>query len=398
MGTFSSNGYIKSSASDIKADFTAFYQNNSIKYNKATANIQNNLIDTSIPQIMWLENQIGDLANGYALTTSNFIKEMIAANFGLDYRTAKNAQATIEFSGTAGTYIPAGTELNESFVTTESTIIGDSGKGYANAESTSNFTFAAGQINQIKTSGLDGVTATNPTATLQAIPAQTYSDMELQVMRRLRNAHIGATDYIKMKLLELEGTADKLINIYHHANGIAAVVGGGNSYDICKTLFDCVSSPNMFNAVQGDSKTDRIVSKVIKYGGDVNTYTMKYVLPKKIPVSALIKLSVNDNSINAGLIRQAVISKFTELVDGLYVGEKFHKNMLRSMIFEVFRSFGLSEKYIPTMDVTFTNKETGLEMTFGADDYLLGSNFDTYFEITGDASGGGANLIFQYVN
>lgn len=379
MGTFTSAGYSKNTATELKEQFVTSYEADGTNYVKSSANVQNNLIDTIMPFQLFIENEMGDLANGYSLTSANFIKETISSNLGLDYRQAKNAQATIKFTGAVGTYIPMGTELNGGFVTTESATIGDSGTAFANAESTSLDSFAANTITTIQTGGLDGVTATNPSAAISAIGAETYAERELATMRKLRNAHVGSVDYLKMKLLEVEGTTEQLINVYAAGLTTIVVCGGGNAYDICKVLFDSTPTPAIFTATQSDGKTDRIVTKTIKYGGNVNSYTISYVTPKLLEPEAVITISVNDTSVNMGLIRKAVSERAEALINGLNVGEKFNKNMLRSLVFSIFKEYGLSEWSAPVINISFTLG--GAAMNFDANDVLQGTGYDTYFKM-----------------
>lgn len=377
---FTRLGYITRTADAVKSDLKDWVGRKTTTFAKQTADIQNNLLDTATPVIMEVENLLADFANSYAPTYANdFMWEVLAQSLGLKYKDASQSSVTLLFTGNPGDYIPANTKVTGNFTTSDSVILGTTGTAYATAYSDTEGSYPANTITEILSSVPNGVTVTNPSASIEATSAMTNDELKLSAQRKLRNARISSYDYAILNLVEL-GVVDRLINFklqdVNGVNCIEAVVGGGDVDEVANVLFNSFLVPTKLVSNPSDNDTSRTATATINFFN--NPFEIKWTLPKEIKVQIKLTLTLKDAVINSEQFKISLQELIDEEINGRRCGTPLNKALLNSFVYEVITGMNIEGYKISTIVWEITDEATGQVMDWDKNDYLVGINFDTY--------------------
>lgn len=377
---FTEKGFVKRSPAEIKEALSKWLIENSFGFTNQTADIQNNILDTFVPCILEMENLTADIANGYAPGYANqFMWEILAQNNGLEYKDESKSSVVLKFSGEAGTYIPANTKTNGDFVTENSVILDTTGNAYVTAYSTSDEEYQANTITEIMTSVPNGVTVTNPTSSTPAQPATTDDELKLNAQRKFRNALISNEDYCTMKLLELKGTSERLINYRitgdTNRNTIECVIGGGDVNEVANVLFNSFVKPSDFNSTPSDNDSNRTVTQRVKFFS--GEFEIKWTLPKELKIAINLSLSLTSTNLSADTFKQYLEEKLSAEINSRKLGTPLNIATLNKIMYD-----GLVYHNVDITDVSRADwsisDDKGKALSFDKNDMLNDVYFDVY--------------------
>lgn len=377
---FTEKGFVKRSPAEIKEALSKWMIENSYGFTNQTADIQNNILDTFIPCILEMENLTADIANGYAPAYANqFMWEILAQNNGLEYKDESQSSVVLKFSGEPGTYIPANTKLNNDFVTENSVVLDTTGNAYVTAYSTSDGEYDANTITEILSSVPNGVTVTNPASATPAKPAMTADELKLNAQRKFRNALISNEDYCTMKLLELKGIDERLINYRitgdTNRNTIECVIGGGDVNEVANVLFNSFVKPSDFNSTPSDNDTNRTVTTRIKfYSGD---FEIKWTLPKELKIAINLSMSLSSSNLSGDTFKQYLEEKLSEEINSRRVGTPLNIATLNKIVYDGLDYYNVDIADVSRVDWSISDGN-GKAISFDKNDMLNDIYFDVY--------------------
>lgn len=379
---FTAEGYVKRSAEEIKNSLTTRLQNDYPSFRQWTADVQNNLLDTAVVPILEVENLLADFANSFAPGFANdFMWEQLAASLSLQYKENSQASVSLQFSGPVGAYIPPNTEVKGNFKTIQGVSINASGFAYITAYSDTTTVYAAGEIDTILTStGVEGLTVTNPSASIPAQSVESNDALKTRGQAILRNPRVGTVDYALSRVLEVKGTAERTTSFVLNQNSslgrIEPIIAGGETDEIATALVhsfiglgDLVSEPS-------DNDTARTASWVMKYYG--SDLEIKWTLPKLITVDVQVQMSFKNISAYKGKLEELIKNKFENSLNNLKVGSPINKIMLESLVVDSVKEMSIDPQYINTLAFKLSNQETSTDLTFDSYGYVAEIKKDIY--------------------
>ena len=378
---FTSEGYVKRTASEVKTDLQNWMNANVKGYTSQAADIQSNLLDTSVAPILQLENVCGDFANGYAPTyANNFMWQLLAQSLGLPYKAATQSQVVLQFTGNAGTYIPAGTQTNGGFATEDSIILGTTGVGSVTAYSDTSAEYAANTITQITTTISEGVTVTNPSASIKAQDATSIDELKLAAQRKLRNSRKSNTDYCKQLLLELDGTQERMVGFaireVAQQASIEVVCGGGDLDEVANAIFNGFLVPSRFVSQPSDNDTARTITRNITFYN--SPFTVKWTLPKVLNLGVELALHLKDVVINTNNFQSLLQTQLENEINTRNVGTPLNIALLDDMVYDIIANLGIDKYKISKVEWTIKNADDASVLTFDKNNFLEAIKFDIY--------------------
>lgn len=384
MAGFTISGYVKRTPAEIKASMLSRNQQYNPGFAEWSADIQNNLLDTSVQPVLEVENLMADTANSFAPGNSNdFMKEQLAATLGLKYKDETKAKVTLKFSGDVGVYIPKGTKVSEDFTTDAAVSIASTGTAYVTASSESTATFAAGAINEIKSVVDSSLSVTNPAASMPYKAAESADELWRRAQQRLRNPNIGSTDYAQSLILQCEGTEERLVNFNFidsdTKRGIEAIVGGGDTAEVASALFQAFASLQNLVSAPSNNETDRSVVWNLSYYGSVLPIT--WTAPKRLNLSIEIAVTFYYVSVYEGKLAEQAQSLFEGEINERKVGMPISKTLFDSLVMQAISTMNVELQYVSKIDYTIKDNDTSSALAWDANNYLQGIEKDVYTEL-----------------
>ena len=303
------------------------------------------------------------------------------------------AQATVRFTGSAGTLIPVDTQVSNGGTTKlyvkVQGIIGAVGYVDLLCESKEETTAEIG-ANTITTlvDAVPGVTSiTNPLAGTSGIPAETIAEYKQAVYNRIQSPRYGTDARARDLLRAVPGVDSRLIafrtldliktilgsTVYFR--GIECVVGGGDDYEVAAALYSAFLQTKNLLSNPSNSETARTVSV------DVTLFNsaapVEYTRPKLSDIGLSINVKINGklttNDVAEGILQPA----FETYFDSLIVGTAVSTASMNNIIYDSFAASGIGTDRIGT--ITYTVTVDGLPATI-TDGYLVAA-FDQYFAL-----------------
>lgn len=382
MAGFTSTGYVKRTASEIKSSLVSYMQKTNATYQELSADVQNNLLDTSVATVSEVENAVSSLANSFGPSfqgDNGFMWEQQAASMGLKYKDETKSKATLKFTGDAGLYIPANTETKYGYKTDVSITLDSTGTGYVSASSDDESVYAAGAIDSIATKVSDTLTVTNPSATIPYQPEETNDELKIRSQRTIRSPRVGGLDYALLQLTSVEGVQERLCNFNFSQTtlkrGIEVIAGGGNSNEVANAIFKSFFDIGNLISDPSDGETDRTSKFTINYYG--SPIDIVWTLPKELKLDITVQVAFRYVNVYSGTLSSQVQTAFENLLNNRKVGLPLNKNLLDSLIYEEVAKLGISLQYLQSITYLI-NDDKGNPLDFDGYNYLAAVKKDVY--------------------
>lgn len=375
MAVLNENGYTKSTAEEIKASLVEKIKQRIPEFEELDADIQNNLLDTSITGLLYYENLVSVLLNAYAIDYSCqdlFLKQ--AEELGLRRKNSFRAKAKIEFTGSPGDLIPRGTkvgwvdDISFYFETEKTHVIGSTGKVEVDCYGGANRAFKPHTIQKIITVLDEGIGATNNEYTMANVVEEDFNEFKLRSQARLRSPRMGGKVYAETQIKAIDGVDPRLVafytkdyqtsyedelqqTIYMHIKGIEAVIGGGDEFEVANALYHSffetqklISEPSGKDQADIDERKKEI--NLYLYN---NKVAIQFTRPKKLDLNLKFFITFDGNYVSAASIQGATISSITDYINNLKVGT----NVSLYAIFDLVNK-DLAKLGIPASAITST--------------------------------------------
>lgn len=389
-------GYEKRTPDQIKEVLTRELEIRGTEFSSLPADVQNNLIDTTIPILMQFENITAEVLNGYGPDYANdFIWLNLANSLGLLRKSAVKAQVELKFSGTPGTYIPRDTQVG-AFKTDESVTLDSTGTAYIVAYSEQEGVFAeAESLTEINATISDSLTVVNPEASIENLAQESVTELRDRARTLLRSSRKGGIDYALAKLKSVKGVNPQLvkfrfvdysykavendIEILRNTRGIEAIVGGGDANQVAGALFDSFLETAKLISEPSNNETQRTISAIIDYYG--SKLPIKFTRPKNLSLKIRMTFTFKDVIVTSTSAEGIVKQPLTDFINNRQLGAPLNKNTLDMLIFSKFAEHGVDTTGFVKIGYTITNGDEPVE--FDSEGFLDIIKHDCYLTLAG---------------
>lgn len=387
------NGYIKRTASEIKQDLIDRLRLTIPDFTEQPADLQNDILDTSIEGILQYEDLLSTLFNAYSPSFSNEdLFKKFAESVGLRQRYSFSAQVTLTFTGKYGDLVPKGTivtsEGGAEFITTENVVISTTSTANVLALSETEEIFQPGEINILKSVITEGISVTNLSASLKYIPTETAKELTARAQAKLRSARTGGKLYATQLLKGLPGVDSRLISFYNreseqvinqqtmYVKGIEAVVGGGKDEVVALALYKSfLETAKLISLPSGQesSRTKEVVLYIYN-----NPVPIVFTRPKLLEIG--LEMNINFSSaLSTPLALQGITQDaVTAYINSLNVGIKVSKFALINITMPLLVDAGIPAHTIKAFEFRYKIGETGSYANFSSDGFIPEVEHDCY--------------------
>lgn len=387
------NGYIKRTASEIKQDLIDRLRLTIPDFTEQPADLQNDILDTSIEGILQYEDLLSTLFNAYSPSFSNEdLFKKFAESVGLRQRYSFSAQVTLTFTGKYGDFVPKGTivtsEGGAEFITTENVVISTTSTANVLALSETEEIFQPGEINILKSVITEGISVTNLSASLKYIPTETAKELTARAQAKLRSARTGGKLYATQLLKGLPGVDSRLISFYNreseqvinqqtmYVKGIEAVVGGGKDEVVALALYKSfLETAKLISLPSGQesSRTKEVVLYIYN-----NPVPIVFTRPKLLEIG--LEMNINFSSaLSTPLALQGITQDaVTAYINSLNVGIKVSKFALINITMPLLVDAGIPAHTIKSFEFRYKIGEAGAYVNFSSDGFIPEVEHDCY--------------------
>lgn len=389
------NGYVKRSATEIKADIVAKLQQRVPDFTEQDADLQNDLLDTSIEPILQYEDLMNALFNAYSPGYSNDdMFRKFAESLGLRQRAEFKAQVTLTFSGKYGDFIPANTIVTDEngtveFKTQENVVCDTTGTADVLALSETEDIWNSGELKVIKTIIGDGISVINKSDSLKYIPSETEAELKARAQAKLRSVRQGGKMYAEGLLAGVEGVDRRLIAFYdktivsefeqntYYSKGIECVIGGGSDAQVAKALYLSFLETQKLISQPSNKEESTRKRSVFLYIYN-NPVQIDFTRPKLLEVGIQMNIAFT-SAVSTPVALQALTQKaVTEYINSLKVGMQVNKYSLIEIIIPILVDAGMPSRIMKKIDFKYKIGKTGSYTFFNSDGFIKEIEFDCY--------------------
>lgn len=395
-------GYVKRTALEIKTDIVNSLRQTIPEFTEQNADLQNNLIDSSIEGILVYEDMMNALFNAYSPDFSNddiFFK--FAESLGLRQKPKFQAQTTITFSGKYGDFIPKGTIITDEnktceFITQDNVVCDTTGTASVLALSETEDIYPANTLTEIKTilatdKTKTPITATNKVDSLKYIAEETNAELKARSQAKLRSVRQGGKMYADGLLKGIDGVDRRLVAFYDKTiqynegddkqfwvKGIEAVVGGGSDEEVAKALYLSFLETQKLISKPSNDETDRS-KQVTLYIYD-NPVSIEFTRPKVLEIGIMCYVAFTATLASPVALQYLTQNDVTKYVNSLKVGTNINKYSLIEIIMPLIVGAGMPSHTIKSIDFKYKIKGIDGERykEFNKDGYIEEILFDCY--------------------
>ena len=347
------NGYTQRTYDQILDELKRFLLIRLPEFTNQPADIQNNILNTSIASLMQYEQLMSSVFNSFNLAFSNkdlYLKQ--AEELGLRQKEEFQAQVVLTFKGEKGQYIPANIVVSDEaqtvkFTTQEAFTIPSTKEKSVIAKADTEEVYAANTLTKIITTLPDTVTVTNNNDSLVKIPAETFEQLRARAQAKLRAARMGGRIYAEQLLKGVDGVDPRLVAFYaleydveaekddgslitKEIKGIHAVVGGGDDYEVAGALYQAFFETQKIRSEPSFDEANRTVNVDLSIYNAIIPVT--FTRPKLYKLWIKMSLSL----LSAGLasketVKSGTQNELTEYINSLTVGTKVNQYALMSI-------------------------------------------------------------------
>lgn len=393
-----SQGFVKRTAAEIKEDIVNSLRQTIPEFMEQDADLQNNLIDTSIEALLQYENQMAALFNAYSPAFANDdLFNKFAESLGLRLRQEFKAQAMLTFTGKFGDFIPKNTICTDEkgtveFVTQDNAVCDTTGTANVLALSETEEVYEAGAINAIKTILSSNMSVTNKVDTLKYIPAETSAELKARSQAKLRSVRQGGKMYAESVLKGIEGVDrrlvafyDKTIQITHESNqfylkGIEAVIGGGSDEEVAKALYlsfletqKLISNPS-----NNEAATRKKSITLYIYNNPVE---VQFTRPKLLEIGIEMNIAFTSAISTPTALQNLTQDAVTKYINSLQVGTSINKYGLIEIVMPLLTGAGMPSYTFKDIGFKYKLGKAGQYQAFNANGFINEIDFDCYVSL-----------------
>lgn len=363
--------------------------------------LQQNLIDSSVEVLAYIEQTIGTLFNSFSTDyATNPMFDRLGRSFGITRKAAIYSSANVVFSGAAGIVIPEGVEVTDAdgnikVKTAEQAVIPTTGSVTIFCES-EDYSDAIPANTLTKCDSLVNVTVTQPTAGTGGLDAETITQFRSRVWDTIKGVRQGSLYAFRSAVLAVPGVDSRLVNAFavDYAEGsigyrgITVIVGGGDDYEVAEAIMASFLETQKLHT-ENVQDGDVVTVDLDIYG---NAFPVSFIRPAicKIIINVSILTDYNtDYTVLASTVKDAV----TAFVNGLSVGAYLSKSELHDLYFDTIQAEGvpLSSIKIKSEDYKYNINQGAQAISFdnmdrwrrGIDSYYIVSTCN--IEVTNEA-------------
>jgi len=392
--TLTAQGFTQDSPTQIRTDLTNQALADVEGFTSFPTELRTNLIDEAVIVEMKIQDQINSLMNGIGPDFSNDqMFKQYGCSFGLTMKDFQYAQATLRFSGTAGTVIPKGTRARNvantvTLAATAQGIIGSTGTVDLLCESASEVIvdIPATSIT-VMVDAISGVTVTNPNAGTSGIPAETIEQFKARVYNEVQSSRYGGITRAYSLLNLIDGVESRLIHFRtmekivtgtpdKYYQGIECVVGGGDDNVVAGALFESFLQTKNLLSNPSNSETARTVSVDVSLYG--STFPVTYTRPKQITGALTIAMSIDGVTTTNAIMEGVLKPVFENYFDTINVGQAVSEASMNQLIYGTLADSGIPTANIGTIEYSFTLDSVPTPVEGG----YLPLDFDQYINLT----------------
>lgn len=389
-------GYEKRSPEAIKELLTRELQNKAVSFNTLPADVQNNLLDTTIPVLMQFENIAAEILNGYGPDYANdFIWLNLANSLGLMRKAKVKAQVELKFTGDPGTYIPRDTQVG-AFKTDDSITLDSTGTAYVVAYSEEDGVFAEAEtLTEINATISDSLKVINPEASIESLNEETIEELRDRSRALLRSSRKGGIDYATAKLKSVKGVNPQLvkfrfvdynyevtendIQVLKNTRGIEAIIGGGDANQVAGALFDSFLETAKLISEPSNNETDRTMNAILDYYG--SKLPIQFTRPKNISLKFRLVFTFKGVLVTSTSAEGIIKQPLTDFINNRQLGAPLNKNTLDALIFSKFAEHGIDTTGFVKIDYTISKGEELVQ--FDSEGFLDIIKHDCYLTLAG---------------
>lgn len=392
MGILTTNGYIPSTIDEIYTDLKTQAENNVTGFESLPSELRENLIQVSVLPVKKFEDGINVFLNSIGVGFANdqlFLG--YGTSFGIYPSNAVKGQVTLEFTGTPGTIILAGTKAKSStaeFYTLSNVVIPSIGKVsvLANTDVAVNV-ILANSVTELITI-ITGVTAVNnPVAGIAPIQAQSIEEYKTSVYNAIQAPRAGELKGFYADISQVEGVIFRLTNVLYYDTPISTgefkqainvIVGGGDDYKIAETIFNNFLAYTYIIGHTSDGDVGRIKNITLKVGN--TEYILSFTRPRLLAfnVKANIKLKSLDTA--ETIVIQGLSDNFTARLNSLKLGSNVNIMLLSDIVYDTFKMFNVAISDILTLTFEVTSNGASISPDVNGS---FNIKYDEYIELTG---------------
>lgn len=353
-------GLILSTPEEIRESLRAYTRERVANFEELPVDLQNNLIDSSVGAIAYIEQQILLLFNSFSPDFATFpMFEQLGATFGLRQKAKTFASVTVKVSGESGIEIPEGTPFTDSnggvFVyTSVRKVIPSNG-------SVEVLCYAREDIAPIEVGGialspqLQGVTVTNESPSVGAIKEESEGDYRARVQTTIKGVRNGSLYSFLEKIERVQGVDKRAVRVvpieYDSAgvgyNGLMVIVGGGDDYDVADVIFNSFLETSKLRNEESQKGTKKELS--IKVGNDV--FNVKFVRPTTCTIGLNVSFSTSFLT-DTNLLKEKIESELSNFLNSITIGTQLAQTEIKNKILDVCEGEGVPIHTIGNITVT----------------------------------------------
>lgn len=342
-------GYKKRTPGEIKEALINDLKEINASFLEQPADIQNNLLDSSVVPLLQFENVAAEILNGFGPEYANdFIWLNLANSLNLTKKSRVKAQVELKFMGVPGTYIPVGTSVSV-FTTESSVVLGSTGEAFVLATTEENIFAEPNTLTEIDEFIDENLSVTNPNASIVETPAEDIAELRNRARIILRSARKGSYDYAIARLNGIKGVNARLLKfreldyniketgpdgetVLRNVQGIEAIVGGGDPYEVAGVLKDSFLETKKLISEPSNGEESRSVNINIKYFR--NTIPVAFTRPKNLNLSIKIGIQLKNNILTQTSAEGLLMEPFENYINSLELGESINKLTFDKLILD----------------------------------------------------------------
>lgn len=320
------------------------------------------LASTATGAVSQIDQAMVDCINSVTPYGSNIpLLSQLGEIYGVQKGVGTNTSVFVVFIGPPGFVVPRGFIVgdgNYQYAVQNNSIIPESGQSapvYTLANKSGSWAVPAGTVTQIVTSVPVGITleCINPTPGLPGLESESWEDYRAQVMQAGMLAVQGTPDTFKTRVKNVSGVQARLVSYRQITPGKwAAIVGGGNPYDVALAIYESVPDISVLTADVNNPSGFVPHAERISINDFPDTYTVPYIVPDSQGVQIILVWNTSSsNYVDPLSVSVVVVPALVDYIESIYVGHPISIYQMQNIFMNAV-SPNLSTDQISLIDIT----------------------------------------------
>ncbi|MHA1063407.1 baseplate J/gp47 family protein [Enterobacter ludwigii] len=330
-----------------------------------TANLPPGLItdlaSTATGALVLCDQAMVDLINSVTPYGANIpLLMQLGGIYGVPKGAGSNTSVFVTFMGPPGFVVTRGFIVgdgNYQYVVQNNVIIPDNGQSvpvYCLANREGSWAVPAGSVTQTVTSVPESITLScvNLTEGLPGLDAQGWDEYRAQVMQAGMLAVQGTPDTFRASVENVAGVQPRLVSYRQIAPGKwAAIVGGGNPYDVALAIYVSVPDISVLTADVNNPSGFVPHAERIAINDYPDTYEVSYIVPDSQGVRVILTWNTSSkNYVDPAAISRVSVPALVDYIESIYVGQPINIYQMQNVFVNAVSST-LSPEYISLIDI-----------------------------------------------